>query len=112
MPPDCCWAGAVDAERRWAGGGAWRRGAGGGGRLIMPPPPLRPPRPMLFLAVWKTGGVSTAVCRAARSPQRRRRGLSDIGARRGGVGDGRRLCASDLERLDTLGNEPCVRTES
>ena len=105
MPPDCCWAGAVDAERRWAGGGAWRRGAGGGGRLIMPPPPLRPPRPMLFLAVWKTGGVSAAVCRAARSPQRRRRGLSDEDRRATRArGIGRRLCASDLERLVTLGD--------
>ena len=27
-------------------------------------------------------------------------------------GIGRRLCASDLEQLITLGNEPCVRTES
>ena len=87
MPPDCCWAGAVDAERRWAGGGAWRRGAGGGGRLIMPPPPRRPPRPMLFLAVWNTAVVIAALCSAARSPQRKRRGLSR---------------ASDLQRLVTL----------
>ena len=75
MPPDCC-AGAVEAARRWAGGGAWRRGAGGGGRRIMPPPPRRPPRPMLFLAVWKTGGVSAALCRAARAAGR---GGSDVG---------------------------------
>ena len=51
-----------------------------------------------------------ALPRGAFSAARRR--VLSVGAPRGGVGDGRRLCASDLERLDTLGNEPCVRTES
>ena len=91
-----------------------RRGAGGGGRLIIPPPPRRPPRPMLFLAVWNTAVVIAALCRAARSPQRRRRGLSDEdrhATRARGIG--RWLCASDLEQLITLvTNLACVRRAS
>jgi hypothetical protein len=63
---------------------------------------------------WGTDvGYARALCRAARSPQRRRRGLSDEDRRATRArGIGRRLCASDLEQLITLGNEPCVRTES
>ena len=53
--------------------------------------------------MWKTGGVSVAVCRAARSPQRRRRALSDEDRRAPrGVGD---QTSVTRERFVAVGQE-------